>query len=168
MKSFNDKIINDFLQCPNNKKLFDEYQKTKEEDCKLLLDEQFKKFYQQFRLISYLIKVLHYESKHFDKKIRQHNSRNQLILSNNMDLLENVKCSSDISDEMNYSSNIEDHITSERLLKSISNLTDRQKQIMSLAYIEQMTDTEIARHLKITQQAVSKAKSRAIKKIRES
>ncbi len=167
MNSFKNQIVNEFLRSPNSKKLFDEYQKNKAEDIKLLLDEQFKKFYQRFRLLSYLIKVLHYESKHFDKKIRLHNSRNQLSLSTNIDLFATTHKSEDVfSEKVNYSNNIEDHITSENLLKSVSKLTDRQKQILSLAYIEQMTDTEIARRQGITQQAVSKAKNKAINKIK--
>jgi RNA polymerase sigma factor (sigma-70 family) len=166
MESKHNRVIDEFLKFPDNKILFDEFQSTKDEKVKALIDERFKLFYQRYRIISYLIKVLHYESKHFDKKIRLHNDRNQLVLSSNPNLLEIEKQNENDSLEVS-SHSIVDHITDEKLLASVRRLTDRQQQVLSLAFIQQMSDTEIALHLGVTQQAVSKAKKISINKIRE-
>lgn len=169
MSSEKQKIIQEFLRCPSNKTLFEEYKATLSEEIKQKIDAKFKKFYQNYRIISYLVKVLHYESKHFDKKMRTYKNRYQLILPSD---LENVNFTpiyfqKSYSDSVEFSNDIADHISSEKLFNCVKTLTDRQKEILSLVYVKQMTDKEIAQYLGITQQAVSKTRKNVIKKIRK-
>lgn len=169
MSSEKQKIIQEFLKCPSNQTLLEEFKTTHSEKIKQKIDYKFKQYYQNYRIISYLIKVLHFESKHFDKKMRTHNHRYQLILTSD---LENVSFSpinfeKSYSDSIDFSHDLADHISDDRLFNSFKKLTGRQREILSLVYIRQMTDKEIAQHLGITQQAVSKTRKNVIKKIRK-
>ncbi|MDI2588937.1 sigma-70 family RNA polymerase sigma factor [Psychrobacillus sp. NEAU-3TGS] len=165
MGSEKKKIIQEFLKCPYNKTLFEEFQTTNSEETKQKIDVKFKKYYQNYRILSYLIKVLHYESKHFDHKLRTYKHRYQLILTN--DLETPIFFEKSYSDSIDSSKDIEDHISNEKLFTCFKTLTTRQKEILSLVYVRQMTDKEIAQYLGITQQAVSKTRKNVIKKIRK-
>ncbi|MEK4485780.1 sigma-70 family RNA polymerase sigma factor [Psychrobacillus sp. FSL H8-0484] len=160
------KIIQEFLKCPTNRSLLDEFKNTNSEEIKLRIDLEFKKFYQNFRILSYLIKVLHFESKHFDKKMRSYRDRNQLTLESNLDMFP-IYHEKAFADSIGLSGDIVDHITSENLFKCLRKLTDRQKEILSLVFVKEMTDKEIAQRLGITQQAVSKTRRNVIKYIRK-
>ncbi|SES10480.1 sigma-70 family RNA polymerase sigma factor [Psychrobacillus sp. OK032] len=166
MNSEKQKIIQEFLKCPSNLTLFEEFKTTNSEEIKQKIDLRFKKHYQNYRIISYLIKVLHYESKHFDRKMRTYKDRYQLILTNNLDLSP-IFLERSYSDSIGFSEDIIDHIASHKLFNCLRKLTDRQKEILSLVYVKQMTDKEIAQYLGITQQAVSKTRKNIIKKVRK-
>lgn len=169
MSSEKQKIIQEFLKCPSNQTLIEEFKITHSEKIKQKIDFKFKKHYQNYRIMSYLIKVLHFESKHFDKKMRTYKHRYQLILTTD---LENVNFSpiyfeKSYSDSNDFSYDIADHISDDKLFNSFKTLTERQREILSLVYVRQMTDKEIAHYLGITQQAVSKTRKNVIKKIRK-
>lgn len=157
------KIIQAFLKCPANKSLLDEFRATHSEETKILIDLNFKKFYQNFRILSYLIKVLHYESRHFDKKMRSHRNRYPLSITGNLEMYQE----NSLPDSIQLSENIVDHISSNNVFNCLRKLTRRQQEILSLVYVRQMTDKEVGQHLGITQQAVSKAKRNALKNMRE-
>lgn len=169
MSSEKQKIIQEFLKCPSNRKLFEEYKTTNSEELRLLIDSNFKKYYQNFRTLSYLVKVLHYESKHYDRKLRAHRDRNQLTLTTNLDNsnLIPIYHEKPYSDPINLSEDIVDHISCDNLFNCLRKLTDRQKEILSLVYVKQMTDKEIAQYLGISQQAVSKTRKKVINHIRK-
>ena len=65
------------------------------------------------------------------------------------------------------SSTIGDHLTSYEIFHAIQSLTENQQQVLSLAYIYGLNDSEIAESLNKTQQAVSKSHTKALRKIRE-
>lgn len=159
-------IIQEFLKCPSNKKLFEEFNSTNSDETKIQIDSNFKKYYQNYRIISYAIKVLQFESKDFDKKMRIYRNRNQLTLATKADLspIYNEKS---FSDSNCFSEDIVDHISRDDLFNCVIKLTDRQLKILSLVYVKQMTDKEIASYLGITQQAVSKTRRNVIKTIRK-
>lgn len=162
MSSEKQKIIQEFLKCPSNRTLLEEFKATNSGEIKLLIDSKFKKYYQNYRILSYLIKALHYESKHFDRKLRDYRNRNQLVPTSDLIYLDKS-----YTDPFVLSKDIVDHISSDNLFHTLRKLTDRQKEILSLVYVRQMTDKEIAQHLGITQQAVSKTRKNIIKNIRK-
>lgn len=71
----------------------------------------------------------------------------------------------DDTEEIN-SSRIEDHISNKQLYSAIQKLTDNQRQILSLAYVSCLNDSEIAEKLNKSQQAVSKSHKRALNKLK--
>lgn len=166
MKPTRQKVIQEFLRCPENRALVDEFYATNSEEIKLLINNKFKKFYLKFRILSYLIKVVHFESKHFDKKLRTHRYRNQLTLTNNLDIT-SIYYEKSFSDSYGLSEDILDHISCDNLLNCLRKLTNRQKEILSLVYVKQMTDKDIAQYLGITPQSVSKTRRNVINTIRK-
>ncbi|TQR20631.1 sigma-70 family RNA polymerase sigma factor [Psychrobacillus vulpis] len=160
------KVVQEFLKCPANRALLEEYHATNSEEIKLIIDNKFKKFYQNFRILSYLIKVVHYESKHFDRKVRDHRNRYQLTLTDNIDISP-IYYEKSFSDSLGLSEDILDHISNDKLFNCLRNLTGRQKEILSLVFVRQMTDKEIGQYLGITPQAVSKTRRNVIKYIRK-
>ncbi|QGM30223.1 hypothetical protein GI482_07465 [Bacillus sp. N3536] len=166
MGTGNKKIIEEFLSYPDNKKLFEDYQYTKSQEIKNQLDNEFKKFYQNIRILSYVIKVLHYESKRFDQKERLHRSKNILSLDSD-DKITVIYHERFFTDFIGFSDDIADHISSEKLFFSIRKLSERQKKILSLVFVKQMTDREIASYFGISQQAVSKSRRNIIDNIRK-
>jgi len=61
---------------------------------------------------------------------------------------------------------LEQHIQHPMLFKAIQSLNQRQQQILYLAYVLNISDTEISKKLNVTQQAVSKSKNNALAKVR--
>ena len=162
MSSDKQRIIDEFLSYPDNQKLYDDYLDSQSDDLKEKLDKEFKKFYQNIRILSYVIKMLHYESKRLDKKERDYRRKNDLtfdLYSENFQI--------PYADLINETDDISEVITSEKLFLCIQNLSQRQKDILSLVYIKQFTDKEIAKELQISQQAVSKSRKKILEIIRK-
>ncbi|WP_051530085.1 sigma-70 family RNA polymerase sigma factor [Anoxybacteroides tepidamans] len=63
------------------------------------------------------------------------------------------------------SDNIEDHITNPVLYEAVQSLTEKQKEVISLAYVKGLKDTEIGVLLNKSQQAVSKIHKAALRRI---
>lgn len=167
MENFTEnKLISSFLKEQNNQELFNSYREMKIELIKEQLDSRFRVYYKKYRLISYLIKMLHFESKHMDKKLRTHQNRYQLGISED----ETEKLITDIKSEyipiMESSLNIQDHVENKELFLRITKLTKKQQEILSLVFIRQMTDTEVAKYYGVSQQSISKTKKNIIKKLK--
>ncbi|SDM59151.1 RNA polymerase sigma factor, sigma-70 family [Psychrobacillus sp. OK028] len=168
MEIIENELIVSFLDDTDNRELFENYQMKNSDDIKMELDQRFRVFYQRYRLISYFIKVLHFESMHFDKKLHLHNKRYQLATakSGGAELI----CEQHFNQFYEYHSSslsFQDHLTSEELFRSFNQLTEKQKYIITLSYLHQMTDTEISKSLGISQQSVYKTRKSAIKKLRD-
>lgn len=167
-------IIKSFLEIPGNTELFNKaiYHPTKK--AKQQLDDSFKEFFFQIRFTSYLSNAIHFNAINYDKKLKLFLERNQPIL----DLPAHGYTGTSLSayqplqhrvhqDLCIDSSNIEDHLTSDFLFEGIQQLTKNQRQILSLAYIFGLNDTEIASYLNKSQQAVSKSHKKALSKLRD-
>ena len=131
------------------------------------LDELFKKHMYVIRYISYFIKMVHFESKHFDKKQRKRNELFQLTLDKtdeNGHTVVELLPEDHINEYLGY--RLKDLVEDPGLYSSIQSLTDRQKTLLNLIFIEGMKDTEIAKLLGISQQAVTKAKKKALTKLK--
>ena len=168
MEIIENKLVVSFLDDTDNRELFENYQKKNSDAIKSELDERFKVYYQKYRLISYFIKVLHYESIHFDKKFNLYNKRYQLATAQTGGA--ELICEQNFNQFYEYHSSslsFQDHLTSEELYKSFNQLTEKQKNIITLSYLHQMTDTEIAKSLGISQQSVYKTRKSAIRKLRD-
>lgn len=167
MKDFMDnKLISSFLNEQNNQELFNKYRELNSDLIKDQLDCRFRVFYKKYRLVSYLIKILHFESKHMDKKLRNHNNRYQLGTNDDETelLITNIRVEN-IS-LMEFSLNIQDHVENEDLYLKITQLTLKQQEILNLVFIMQMTDTEVAKYYGVSQQSISKTRRNIIKKLK--
>ena len=167
-------IIDCFLSIKENQKLYQLYKEFPTKDNEKKLDNAFRNYFRKIRAISYLNKVIHFESKHFDKIFRRNNERYLLILDRPINTEENISVMSELLEDYSsnnfvdeiYSEHLEDHFHSLDVINSIKNLTEKQKRILFMYFIKNLKDAEIAKVLKISQQAVSKTRNKAITKIR--
>jgi RNA polymerase sigma factor (sigma-70 family) len=142
------------------------------------LNEKFKQFYLELRLTKYLSTLLHYDSINFDKKKRKLADRFPLLLDQpvnyggeELTLLVDIIPSDGVVKEseliFHKSHSLEEHLTDMRLFEAIKILTDRQKRILELSYIEQMSDRRISIELGVSQQSISKTRNKALSRIKE-
>lgn len=158
-KTYLNLVLNNFLSIEENKILFEEYKVKRDKKIMELLEKEFKKYYSKIVLVSYYSKTLYYAAQKYDQKIRRYQSFTEELLDQNEDsfYVENTN----ITD----SENIANYFADENFYKAINKLTDRQKQIVYLLYIKEMTEIEAASIMGISQQAVNKGKIKAIKEI---
>lgn len=165
-----------FLKNEEEKKLYesflDEPTVQKQEEIERLFQIHVRKI----QILSYFTKVLHFESKRFDKKIRKTNSIEQLVLDKgvtdgedaSIDVIqiESVNDVLDIDDLIKWV-DLENFFEDKLLYEIVGKLSLKQKKILHAIFVKNMSEDELARKLGITKQAVNKAKNQALKKIKQ-
>lgn len=163
-----DMILESFLSVEENNRIYKTYIIAPSNDNRERLDAQFKKHFYIVRCVSYFLKMIHFESRHFDKKQRELNKRYKLSLDTVTELGEKI---SDLIPDQQIPScsgkELEHMINDPNLYSAILELTDRQRMLLNYIYVENMKNTEIATVLGISQQAVSKAKNKALLNLRK-
>lgn len=163
MDIYKNRLITSFLAQENNHQIYKEYQLNKDKSLQWTLDNRFKKFYRKYRLISYIIKFFHFESKHFDKKLRDF--KNRYAPETNIDTILADQKVFRIDTYGESSLSLKDHLTNEELSNEFSNLTATQQRVLTLSFLFELKDTEIAARLGVTQQSVFKTRKNALKKL---
>lgn len=155
-------ILREFNKSKDNHLLLLQYLNQPSETNKERLNLSFKKIYFEIRFTAYITKIIHYYAFNFDKKYRIQQKRFKLVPDedfNNLPFSLNTKIES-----QNFK--IEDVISSVKLHNALYNLTSNEKEILSLSYIFNYSDTEISKIKYVSQQAISKGRTKALKKIR--
>ena len=174
-KFLENNLIKSFLKNPDNRKLFYETITNPTAENYVELDNKFKIFYTYIRFISHISSTLKFNSINYDKRIRLLNKRYSPTLdapiSNDQDgdntFLDLVESNDDfrVADEVFSKEIITEQVTSPVLYNALQLLTKTQLQIIHLAYVEGLNDTEIAQVLNKTQQAISKTHKKALKNL---
>lgn len=169
-RSIKNPLIIGFLSIDSNRQLYNEYLLSNSIELEEKINKRFYIYCYKARLVSYFSKTIYYEAINYDKKIRKFSENTLLILDKpisdgNSCLIEQIKDDS-INKYSLESNNIEDYINDSRLLNAVKILTERQKQILYLAYIKDLKDTEISKLLLVSQQSISKTKKTALRRIR--
>lgn len=163
-----DKILMDFFSSKQNKERYENYLKSPTIENEKKLNKLFKKHFYMVRCLSYFLKMVHYESRHFDKKQREHNRRYQLSLEKDEEY--NRREIDYIPHEqtvVNDSASLWEEIENPILYKALKKLTDNQLKVLSDIYVKEMNVSEVAKTYGISQQAVTKAKKNALLKIKK-
>ena len=174
-KHLQNPVIKSFLDIQENMDLLVDVINNPTNVSKKKLDDTFREYYFKIRFTNYLSKAIYFNAINFDKKVNLFLDRNKSILDSqlkegdNLTLIDYL-----VSKEWQEgqevwidSSNIADHLTSHSLYKAIHLLTENQRQLLNLAYIYDLNDSEIAIYLNKSQQAVSRSHKKALKKLRE-
>lgn len=167
-------IVKSFLMREKNQKLLVQVICEPTEENKKLIDNEFKKFYFDVRFTSYISTILYFNAINFDKRHRKMLNRQPLTVDQPIKddtsstsfnaMLVDAEMEIQVEDILR-SDNIEDYITNPVLYEAIQSLTEKQKEVISLAYVKGLTDTEISKVLNKSQQAVSKIHKTALKSI---
>jgi len=177
-KKFTGSIENDFisgfLRNPAHSSLLSAVLHNPSEENQRLIVHTFQKFIFQIRFTKYLSSLIRFADIDYHRKRKRVEERNQLIFDSPISddgettlgeqLLQGEQLSLNnptYNPELFFAS-IEDI----SLHKAFSKLTERQKYVITLAYSACELDTEIACTLQVSQQAVTKTRSTALKKMR--
>jgi len=123
---------------------------TFDENFKIAVENRFKKFL--------VISIMGLKKDYYRKEISRA-KREPLLYDTELNLDE-LSCHYDEVFDGNLM-----ETTREDLFLALKSLTAKQLQIIKLLELEDLTEAEVAKLLNITQQGVSKAKKRAIKKM---
>lgn len=167
------KVIKSFLNDEKNQKLLLEVICHPTKENKELLDKEFKKFYLGIRFTSLISSVLYFNAVNFDKRYRKVLNRYTLTIDKPMKDEGDTSFKDMIADSQTEiqvehiikSDDITDYIEDPVLYEAILTLSDKQREVLNLAYVKCLTDTEIGKVLNKSQQAVSKMHKKALKKI---
>ncbi|MEK5329949.1 sigma factor-like helix-turn-helix DNA-binding protein [Lysinibacillus sp. FSL W8-0992] len=166
----NDLVIS-FLKIPTNKEKYMETISNPTPENMKELDILFKHFYFKIRFISHISSTLKFNSINFDKRLRLIQSRFSLTLDATINTSEGQGTFLDlVADEQAedhfsgiiLNNDLHEYVINPILYDALNSLTKKQKEIISLAYAEGLSDTEIGRRLNKTQQAVSKTHKKAL------
>ena len=168
-------IIKSFLNIPENMDLLKEVINKPTDLLKKKLDDTFREFFFKIRFTTYLSQTIYFNAINYDKKIKLFSDRNISILDrplkgNQNGTLIDLLGSEEWKEGQEVwiaSSNIGDHLSSQTLFNGLQLLTENQRQLLSLAYIYGLKDSEISTYLNKSQQAVSRSHKNALLKLRE-
>ena len=162
------RIIEAFFSNPDHVRLYLHYWFCPSQENKNHLDKAFKKCLARIRIIAYFIKIIDFEAKRFDRKLRLIQSKILVHLDNlkteefTMNLYEQK-----IEPTESYvNESLEESIEYFPLYEAIKKRTIKQKRVLFLAYIRNKSDSEIAKSFMISRQAVAKMRNAALQKIR--
>ncbi len=170
-KSFlSNPIIKEFLKEEEHLRLLMQSVCLPSEENNNKLNVAFKQFYAEIRLIKYFSTFLYYYSINFDKKNRRNRDRFALILDQPLPDNDNETSKDLISSKILTTSDtpesLDDNISQFQLYQALKSLTPKQKKIIELAYVKELTDTEIAKLLGVSQQNISKTRKNALTRLR--
>lgn len=171
---FQNNLIISFLKNPVNKDVYWQAISNPTPENKYKLDCLFKNFYFNIRFISHISTTLKYNSINYDKRLRLLQNRFLTTLDapinseegeeSFVDLLIDLE-SSAYSTNLSFSDDISEQVVNPKLYEALNSLTDKQREIINLAYVKGYSDTEIALLLDKSQQAVSKTHKKALNKL---
>jgi RNA polymerase sigma factor (sigma-70 family) len=170
------RLIKNFLnEDKQNKVLYHEWKNCGNEKALEELTEKFKYFLFRIHLYSYISKSLTLKAKEIRIKHIKLKSIEELSLNSlnpetgeemiNMLISDTVDFENEILQD-NSDLDYTEIVTDRKLLNAINSLSETQRLILYRCIVENLKESEIAKELKISVQAVNKNKSRAIKKIR--
>lgn len=140
------------------------------------MDKAFKEFYGSVKALSYLSNLIYYNAINFDKTVNKHDNREMLTLDQPLqeaagnegatykDML--YYPSPDMTDSI-ARENMADYVEDPNLYQAIQTLTPKQREILTLKYIHNLKNKEIARIFDNSPQNVSKMHQRALGKLKD-
>ena len=167
-------LVISFLNSPSHKKVYREAISNPTPENKQKLDILFKQFYFKIRFISHISTTLKFNSINYDKRERMMQSRYAVILDAPLNREEGEGSVLDLIvkegsfntfDDVFSNEDILEQVTNPKLYEALNSLSDKQKQIINFAYVEGLSDTEIALILNKSQQVISKTHKKALEKI---
>ena len=165
-------VFKRFLEIEENKKLYFSYLEEPTSENADMLNEQFKYFEKQIVRIAYIKKVIFYESKRFDSKLREHNKKFNLNLdaptdesASTIDVVQDENAF--IHFERIFENDLENLVSDDLLITLLRRLNTKQKQVLYYRYVMDLTEKEIANLYNVSQQAISKMLHKSINILRE-
>ncbi|WYP26812.1 sigma-70 family RNA polymerase sigma factor [Alkalihalobacillus sp. FSL W8-0930] len=138
------------------------------------VNESFRSFYMELRLVKYLSQLIHYYSIDVSKRYRRHFARHSYVMDQPLsddhslylhDVLESEGPSVE-SLVTEGGSDLEQVIENPLLYKHFLALSDKQKQVLNLYFVGGLSHRVIAKRFGSTPQNISQIATRALAKLR--
>ncbi|MFK3937550.1 sigma-70 family RNA polymerase sigma factor [Alkalihalobacillus sp. NPDC078783] len=138
------------------------------------VNEYFRSFYMELRLVKYLSQLIHFYSIDVSKRYRRHFARHSYVMDQPLsddhslylhDVLES-KGPSVESLVTDGGQHLEEMIENPALYKQFLKLSEKQKQVLNLYFLDGLSHKAIAKRLGSTPQNVSQIATRALSKLR--
>ncbi|QLG36718.1 sigma-70 family RNA polymerase sigma factor [Paenibacillus sp. E222] len=171
---FHNRVVLNFFEQEKHQKLLLESlrgEAGKEEE----LNEAFRKYFFQFRFITYVTSSLKFMSIDQMRRNQRYATRNVLIYDrpssddSSMCIGEKMSAYQTSVDNVQpdkQSTNFQEGFADEYVESAFDSLTDKQKHVTTLYYGQGYHDHEIASRLQVSQQAIAKTRNAALKKMK--
>lgn len=162
-----------FLSIDENIILFEKALNKNDDKYKFQINKKFNDYLFKIYFCSYVNKCITYKAKNIKNKYK--NQKEQLILNYQKENYEEDYVNNIPDDSVNYIESItapslqmefNNICTDIEILSAINSLTDKQKEIIYHCCVLQRSETELAKEMHVTRQAICKGKNIALKKIR--
>ncbi len=164
-------IIKGFLANEDNLSLLKKYILNPTDANKKKVDVAFKQHYNRVLKIKYVSNLIYFFTMDYNIKRRKENDTVLLILDKSSEYDARTPLKDLIEDKNEekhtLNRNLLDDIESERLIKALQTLTEKQLLILDLIYHKQLTLKEISEILKTTPQNISNLHRKSLKKLNE-
>ncbi|MGC5775867.1 sigma-70 family RNA polymerase sigma factor [Paenibacillus pabuli] len=171
---FHNRVVLNFFEQEKHQKLLLESlrgEAGKEEE----LNEAFRKYFFQFRFVTYVTSSLKFMSIDQMRRNQRYATRNVLIYDRPSsdessvcigETMSAYQTSGDILQSDEPSMNFQEGFADEQTESAFESLTDKQKHVTTLYYGQGYHDHEIANRLQVSQQAIAKTRNTALKKMK--
>ncbi|MFD1608245.1 sigma-70 family RNA polymerase sigma factor [Oceanobacillus luteolus] len=164
-------IIKGFLANEDNLSLLKKYILNPTDANKNKVDKAFKQHYNRVLKIKYVSNLIYFFTMDYNIKRRKENDTVLLILDKSSEYDARTPLKDLIEDKNEekhtLNRNLLDDIESERLIKALQTLTEKQLLILDLIYHKQLTLKEISEILKTTPQNISNLHRKSLKKLNQ-
>ena len=164
-------IIKGFLANEDNLSLLKKYILNPTDANKNKVDKAFKQHYNRVLKIKYVSNLIYFFTMDYNIKRRKENDTVLLILDKSSEYDARTPLKDLIEDKNEekhtLNRNLIDDIESERLIKALQTLTEKQLLILDLIYHKQLTLKEISEILKTTPQNISNLHRKSLKKLNQ-
>lgn len=173
-------LIKEFLSDEENNKLFKKMIRTPNAENVSELNQRFRAFYIEWRILKYLAGFVRRYAIDYDKKIKKRKQRFPLLLDKTVNSDENDSDTTvgdlitineetplDVLLREENSNNLLSQVRDERLEVALSLLTYKELEILSLYYIEEKTFKEIGERYKQSQNTIYSNYKAALKKLKD-
>ncbi|MBQ0140465.1 MAG: hypothetical protein KBT36_14365 [Kurthia sp.] len=168
----NSPIFQSFIETSENEVLYLTYINNSSLANKENLEIAFATHAKQVFAVSYLKKLIYFESRRFDKKRREFEAKQPAILNANKE--ENTQLIDMIEDphadklfQTKLETSIEEVLSDNVLIDAVLTLTNRQKDILFYYYVLNWSDPMIAKEFNVSQQAIAKTRKKALQKMHD-
>ena len=151
-----------FLKLPCHQSLYESYLETHDS----VLLEKLNQAYSDFVNYTVLLSLIHTNVKYRSLHMREHLSqiRQELVSEEKLEYILNQQSSGMPPSVLDQWETI---LGNDQLLDAVTTLTERQQQVLWLLFVEGLPATEAREYLKVSPQAISRAKQRALTKIKQ-
>ncbi|MEK4277691.1 sigma factor-like helix-turn-helix DNA-binding protein [Paenibacillus sp. FSL R7-0026] len=168
-------VLARFFENPLHVSAFMAYVRAPIEKNFLFVSNLFREHFFNIRFVKYLSSLISFATIDYHRSYGKHLLRNQLIFDvpagneGDMSLGEFVSLQQQPPDNMSFILTPEqfcESIEHNALFKAFSTISDRQKEVITLVYAVGLLDSEIAHIFGVSQQAITKSRISALRKMR--